>query len=967
MFLGGKTTAWVGAIIVVLGSAFAIREFGAGLWSDLPNAIKALVVAGFGGMLLALGEVAFRRVGRAASVGLFGAGLGTLYLDAYATCQWFAPPVTSQEVSFLLMAIVAAGAFAITVRTRSLTIGVLSMLGGYLTPILLSGGGEPLPVMVYLTILAGVGLALAARLPETFSPLRYLALSGQMLLGLAVIIGSGSSHWMMMLVFTAIWWTMFMSEAVLTAMRDRSPLGNIVSSLIATSAFVTVGGWVLVELAPPMGAQWLGAFTLMIAALSAVAALQFGPGLETLRGTLRTAMDKLAVGLWVQCAVLLPLAIALQFDGYGASIGWLALAVGCIEIGRRLPSRGVSIFGLVIGTLALFRIVTIDQFVGSLQVEVWSWRGVSVDRWSLLALAALASLHLAAQRVGDLLPTVASEKTPSAPTPPAVLALFGTLGWMLLCVRQMDGLFITGGWLLGAATLLAVERSGKRQRYLELAVLVLAFTAARWFLADAMAPRLEPTWSATASLPLLNWQMATAVAIALGGWWSLLRMRRRQAEIDRAPSHDVVHSSRSTWLVQISMLVGMLFMLVALSFEIDRTVTRIAAASESVLWSIGHVRQLMFTLLWAAGSAGLGLLAMLVVRRAQGHRDAPRAKHDHLLLCCAWGLLLACALKWIVVDTLLWVLPPTHSTMSGMMPMANVQLLVGFVIAAIAVVLLAVNSAIRGTDRDGDATPMPWHLLSAWTPVAVSFMILWGLTFEVDRLLSAMQINTWPAVQLRMLWWTGLWAAGGMAMMLFGQWRQRTPMLAAGWGVIAVAGLAWLFLDTLPERILNGLAAVDVVFNLQFMIGLLVAALLSVGAWMILRLKPALVQPSLATVGLASIAAIGLWLGSLEIDRFFAANAMGKQMGLSVYWMLYGVLLVLTGFAKRVDACRYAGLALLSMTVVKVLIVDLANVDQIWRVASLIVSGLLLIVTSVAYRKFASRLLIRQPTEQRAV
>lgn len=962
MFLGGKTTAWVGAIIVVLGSAFAIREFGTGFWGALPDTIKALIVAGFGALLLGCGELAFRRIGRAASVGLFSAGLGILYLDAYATYQWFAPPVTSQEISFVLMAIVAASAFAITLRTRSLTIGVLSLIGGYLTPILLSGGGgQPLPIMVYLTILAGVALMLAARMPESFSPLRYVALGGQMLLGLAVIIGYGSSHWMMMLVFPAIWWTMFLGEAVLTAMRGRSPIGNVVSTLIATAAFVTVGGWVLIEFAPPAGEHWLGAFTLMIAGLSAAAALHFGPGLETLRGILRSAMDKLALSLWVQSGVLLPLAIALQFDGYGASVGWLALAMGCVEIGRRLPSRGVSIFALIIGSMALVRILTIDQLVGALQTEVWSWRGVSIDRWAILAMVALVALHIAARRIGLLMSIADSTQSPT-PVAPFALAAIGMIGWMLLCLRQMEGAFVTGGWLLGAAALLAVEPFGKRQRYLELAMMVLAFSAARWFFADALAPRLESTWSASESLPLLNWQMATAMAIATCGWWALRRMQRQQKQTLRSEPIDIAaKEQQSTWIVQFALLVGVLFMLVAMSFEIDRTVTRIAAATEGVLWSVDHVRQLMLTMLWTVGSVGLGILAIMVVRTVHRDDEPKRKRHDHLLLRCAWGLLIACTLKWVFADTLLRAFHRAPEGTSGLMPIANVQLLVGFVIAAAALTMMVITSASRSSEQE--RVPMPWTTLASWTPVAVSFIVLWGLTFEVDRLLGTMTIETWPAVQLRMLWWTGLWAVGGITMMLFGQWRQLKPMFAAGWGIIALSGLAWLFLDTLPGRLSGGVADVSVIFNLQFMIGLLVAVLLSGGAWMILRCRPGLVEPSLAIVGFASIAAIGLWLGSLEIDRFFATNAMGKQMGLSVYWMLYGVLLVLVGFARHVNACRYVGLALLTITVAKVLLIDLANVEQIWRVVSLIVSGLLLIVTSVAYRKFASRLLDRRPTE----
>ena len=101
------------------------------------------------------------------------------------------------------------------------------------------------------------------------------------------------------------------------------------------------------------------------------------------------------------------------------------------------------------------------------------------------------------------------------------------------------------------------------------------------------------------------------------------------------------------------------------------------------------------------------------------------------------------------------------------------------------------------------------------------------------------------------------------------------------------------------------------------------------------------------------IALIGLWLGSLEIDRALANEAMAAQAGLSVYWAVYGVLLVAAGFLTSTAAARRAGLALLSITVLKVLIFDLTNVEAVWRVVSTVGAGLLLIGTSIIYTKLS--------------
>ena len=181
--------AWAGAIVIVIGIGYLVMlGVDYGLWGKIPPVLRCLLIAGFGALLIAAGDFVRRRIGRVASVGLYGAGLGTLYLDAFAAFQWFeragGAPLVSREWAFVLMGVVALGGFAVTLQSRFLTIGILSIVGGYLTPILLAGGSAHLvEVGVYLTMLLVVSLALSGVRPS-FRPLRYVALGGQGLLGL---------------------------------------------------------------------------------------------------------------------------------------------------------------------------------------------------------------------------------------------------------------------------------------------------------------------------------------------------------------------------------------------------------------------------------------------------------------------------------------------------------------------------------------------------------------------------------------------------------------------------------------------------------------------------------------------------------------------------------------------------------------------------------------------------------------
>ena len=73
---------------------------------------------------------------------------------------------------------------------------------------------------------------------------------------------------------------------------------------------------------------------------------------------------------------------------------------------------------------------------------------------------------------------------------------------------------------------------------------------------------------------------------------------------------------------------------------------------------------------------------------------------------------------------------------------------------------------------------------------------------------------------------------------------------------------------------------------------------------------------------------------------------------------MFAITLVALGFARRWAGCRYAGLALLAITLVKVLTVDMAEVGNVYRVLSFLVVGLLLVATSVGYARLAPRLAV---------
>jgi uncharacterized membrane protein len=71
-------------------------------------------------------------------------------------------------------------------------------------------------------------------------------------------------------------------------------------------------------------------------------------------------------------------------------------------------------------------------------------------------------------------------------------------------------------------------------------------------------------------------------------------------------------------------------------------------------------------------------------------------------------------------------------------------------------------------------------------------------------------------------------------------------------------------------------------------------------------------------------------------------------------WALYAVALLATGFRRSVRWLRLAGLGLFGITAAKLVAVDLADVDPVYRALSFLVLGLLLTASSYLYHRFAA-------------
>jgi uncharacterized membrane protein len=117
----------------------------------------------------------------------------------------------------------------------------------------------------------------------------------------------------------------------------------------------------------------------------------------------------------------------------------------------------------------------------------------------------------------------------------------------------------------------------------------------------------------------------------------------------------------------------------------------------------------------------------------------------------------------------------------------------------------------------------------------------------------------------------------------------------------------------------------------------------------------------------ALLAALVLFLAQItaEIDRWGDLAPLGEatrrqlqfraQVGISAAWALYAATLVALGFRFGRTPLRWAGLGLFGLTVLKVFLGDMAELDTSYRVGSFLVLGVLLVGASYLYQR------MRQP------
>lgn len=156
--IGGSVFLWAGIIVVTFAAAFVLRHAFENNWISPTVRVIGGALAGLS--LLGVAEHLRRKGLRAYAYVLSGGGLLILYLSVYAAYDFY--KLLAQPIAFLLMTGVTAAAVLLSVRLNALPVAVLGLVGGFLTPLLLSTGQDnQVALFTYVSLLDAGVLAVA--------------------------------------------------------------------------------------------------------------------------------------------------------------------------------------------------------------------------------------------------------------------------------------------------------------------------------------------------------------------------------------------------------------------------------------------------------------------------------------------------------------------------------------------------------------------------------------------------------------------------------------------------------------------------------------------------------------------------------------------------------------------------------------------------------------------------------------
>lgn len=862
-----------------------------------PN-IRCLIGAAFGLVLIGAGETVRKRIGAFASSGLTATGLATLYATVLVARHVF--ELISPAASFFLLVSVTITGILLSARGRRLFTAYISLAGAYAVPFIV-GAVDPSPVVfpTYLIALLVLGLALSGGMGGAFRSLRPTVWGATAILGGLWIATIEAGVLWTPLMFLAAVWALVQAELCLTVLLRRS-------------------SWK----PPAMARQRADDFVLWLARVP------------------ETSVS-FSVTVWAAiCAIVVVRRADESFQALPAFL--LALACGLLAwriaptldvlrgvvttartaLGASLALQGA---GLLIAAIAL-------ELSGNDQDLAWLVLGATACVLGR-RLEARPILVYGLLTVGILFVRIAAEWKGLGSADVTVFGPFSAGPWTLKAIGLATALLVaalcsdlferslsrfltaTAAVVLMVAPITpGVEAGGVALVWASLAILALVGSGGRrWLDLDICAVVI----ATLATLPALA---AFAEYLRTEDGRTVFLLGSGLAIVVQVGLADLLQRNLIAPLLKRVHLVPVACAVVLLS--ITPLAPETAASTTALIWA--------------------GLTGLLVAAAWRGRWLS--------LDIFAGALGVAAVLPWIVhllleyreADPLVW-----NPTLAAGAALAAAHCLSSY----------SLFKSRRSCAPAGKRRRVFGHSLCTLGVMT----LLAATSIEAIRADGVLLPSETAQAALLCIWWAafGLIALGASKIGVLDRVRVANLSLIEFAGAMAlVSVLPWLV-----HLIMENREEASFAWNMTLGSG----AVATIGLWFAayaLIHRPAVGGPAdhqrlvfgnaLGGVG-AMVLLIATSIEAIRAGRLYIEDETARQAVLSIWWASFGVFGLVFGSIQSLPRVRLACLILIGIAALKVVVYDLTNVSPLWRIASSLVLGMLMLLIGVAYARSMQR------------
>ncbi len=343
----------IGILILLFGGYFFIKySIDRGYLGETGRVALSTLA---GALMVAGGLHLFGKKYQILGQGFVGGGIALLYFSLYAANVMF--HIIGPPAAFAGMALVTLVSAILSVRYRSLLVAMLGLLGGYLTPMLLSTGVKNYPGLYAYLLLLGFGM-LGVSWKRQWPIVTWVAFTCHTaLVWLSLARDYTPADFTVVMPFLAGFFLLFSTAVFLynLATRTVASILELIGLLLAATFFFGFGYWVILATWPGQHdrAAWL-ALGLCAYYVSHVIALQW-------RGVHDRGLQTIFLGLG---AIFLSITLPLLFSNAWLTVTWAMEALVLLWMSQKLGSRILRQLAALIYAILIGRVVFHDMGSG---------------------------------------------------------------------------------------------------------------------------------------------------------------------------------------------------------------------------------------------------------------------------------------------------------------------------------------------------------------------------------------------------------------------------------------------------------------------------------------------------------------------------------------------------------------------------------------------------------------------------